>query len=107
MIGIKNNILNNINSSLFQTTVTTETVNNDINLQLFVVKFYYKKTKEWIQNYELFKKFNIFDFRSKKGKKFIHNLLSYIVKKYSINWYDLRKHHKTIKSFIYHKLKKF
>ena len=107
MNGILKDSIEFTSLPILQTTVTNETVNNDINLQLYVTKFYYNKTKKWIEHSERFKRFININFRSKKGKKFIHKLLAYIVKKYSINWYDLRRYHKKIKLLIYHKLKKF
>ena len=93
--------------TMLQTTITQDTVNNDINLQLFVVKFFYKETKIWIKSDESFKNFTDKNFKSKKGKQFIYKILSYIVTKYNINWYDLRSHYVSIKAFIKNKLKKF
>ena len=100
------NIINNKILTL-QTTTTQDTVNNDINLQLFVTKFYYNKTKKWIKSDSSFFNFSDKNFKSKKGKIFIHKILTYIVSKYNINWYDLRSYCTNIKLFIKKKLKNF
>ena len=93
--------------SILKTTVMHDTVNNDSNLHVFVTKYYYNKTKYWIKHSDKFNKYKDIKFKSRSGKKFIFNTLNDIVKKYDINWYDLRKFHTIIKLFIYKKLNKF
>lgn len=67
-------------------------VNKDPRLRRDVTKFFKNKIIKWINNDSDFKQYkhNLHHYESIEGTKDIYNLIRNFVKKYKVNWYDLR-----------------
>lgn len=84
-------------------------INKDPKLRKTITTFYYKKAKKWMETYKDFKhtKKNLKKIKSKDGFKIIYNLLRKFVKKYNVNWYELRKpNYEIVKDFLKYELAK-
>ena len=84
-------------------------VNKDETLRKKVTQFFHKKTIKWVTTYSEFShlKSKIKKIESEEGYKTIYNLIRYFVKRYGINWYDLKDHYPIFKDFIRAKLGEF
>jgi len=82
-------------------------INKDPQLRKDVTDFFKKKIIKWINHDFEFKKYNnkIKLLESVEGTKIIYNLIRNFVKKYKVNWYDLRtKKYYFIKDYFSKKL---
>ena len=91
-------------------TLVYQDVNTDKNLRDMMTEFYLKKSIKWVTSYPEFShaKKSIKLLKSDSGYNVIYNLLREIVKKYNMNWYDLKKsEYSKVKDFLCYKLGKF
>ena len=74
-------------------------VNNDKNLREMMTEYFLKKSKNFIKSKNSLAKLN-----SPNGYKIIYEILRYFVKKYDINWYDLKEKYDFVKDYIIKKI---
>jgi len=95
-----------IHLSFIQSSYEYQDVNKDMNLRQNMTIFFHKKVVKWIHNNEEFTKYkHMNDFlHTKKGYKFIYTLLRIFVKKYNLNWFDLKDNYYVVKDYLEKKL---
>ena len=84
-------------------------INKDKDLRKQVTDFFYRKSKKWMEDDNDFKKTkkNLSLIKSNEGYNIIYQLIRKFVKKYKVNWYDIRKYHYSlIKKYLKKKLSK-
>ena len=81
-------------------------INKDKNLRKKITQFFHKKTIKWVSSYPEFSHLIKYQkkLKTEEGFKVIYKLIRYFVKKYNINWYDLRDNYSIVKDFIRAKL---
>jgi len=82
-------------------------INQDQQLRIDVVNYFYNKLLKWISSSSMYKKYRshedyIYNNKTKIKYK-LYKLLRFFVKKADINWYELRTNHFIIKEFIKNK----
>ena len=84
-------------------------VNKDENLRRKVTQFFHKKVIKWVSKYPEFShlKSHRNKLEKEEGYTLVYNLIRYFVKKYNINWYDLKGHYPIFKDFLRAKLGEF
>ena len=93
------NILD-INPMYIETTLEYQNVNKDIRLRENITNFYHKKAIKWAnKNRNLLQNLD-----TPKGFKHIYNILRVFVKKYNVNWYNLKDNYYIVKEYIIKKL---
>ena len=86
-------------------------VNKNKDLRKKVTTFFHKKVIKWVSSSE-YPGFSHLKSHQKKlsseeGYKLIYNLIRYFVKRYNINWYDLKDNYSLFKDFLRAKLGEF
>ena len=80
------------NMNLFSYDIKYLNINKDPRLRKDVTSFFKNKIIKWINNDSDFKQYKhkLTHYESIDGTKVIYNLIRNFVKKYKVNWYDLR-----------------
>lgn len=91
-----------INNSVYE----YQNINKDVNLRKDVTEYYYNELSKWASTDRKYSYLNSF-MNSKNvidNKMKVYHLLRKLVKKTSLNWYDLRDRYSIVKEYLTNKL---